>query len=455
MSNNVNDEQYKLLTQTPVPKLILKLGIPTTVSMLVTTVYNMADTYFVSKIGTSASGAVGVVFGLMAVIQAVGFLFGHGSGSIISRKLGARDTEVATKIASTGFFVCVLCAVFMSVFGLIFITPLMRLFGSTDTILPYAKEYATYIFLACPFMCASFVLNNILRYEGKAAFAMIGLVTGGLINIFGDWLLLDVIKMGIGGAGIATAISQFISFCILLSMFFGGKTISKIKIKKVSFGKDYLGNIIMTGFPSLVRQGLTSVATMVLNGYAGNYGDAAIAAMTIVNRICFLIFAIGLGIGQGFQPVSAFNYGAKKYKRVKSSYLFTLFVGELLLGSMALVGMIISGGLIEIFRDDPEVIRIGTVALRAQLAALFFHPLCVCTNMLFQSIGKNASATFLATLRSGLAFIPVIVIMTKIWGLGGVEYAQTVADIITFAFSLPFTVVFFKKLPKTDMDESP
>ncbi len=457
MSNKVNDEQqYELLTQTPIPKLVLKLGIPTTISMLVTTIYNMADTYFVSKIGTSASGAVGIVFGLMAIIQAVGFLFGHGSGSIISRKLGARDTEVATKIASTGFYVCVLCGIFISVFGLIFITPLMRLFGSTDTILPYAREYATYILLACPFMCASFVINNILRYEGKAAFAMIGLVTGGLINIFGDWFLLEKVKMGIAGAGIATAVSQFISFCILLSMFISGKTVSKIKIKRVSFGKEYLGNIITTGFPSLVRQGLASISTMVLNGYAGNYGnDAAIAAMTIVNRICFLIFAVGLGIGQGFQPVSAFNYGAKKYRRVRNSYYFTLFVGEIMLGIMAVIGMIISGRLIQVFRDDPEVISVGTVALRAQLIALFFQPLCVCTNMLFQSIGKNASATFLATLRSGLAFIPIIVIMTKLWGLSGVEYAQTVADIITFAVSLPFTVVFFKKLPKTDMDESP
>ena len=456
MSKKVNDEQqYDLLTKTPIPKLVLQLGIPTTISMLVTTIYNMADTYFVSKIGTSASGAVGIVFGLMAIIQAIGFMFGHGSGSIISRKLGARDVEVATKVASTGFFVCILCGILISVSGLVFITPLMRLFGSTDTILPYAEEYARYIFLACPFMCASFVLNNILRYEGKAAFAMIGLVTGGLLNIFGDWFLLEKVKMGIGGAGIATGVSQFISFCILLSMFLRGKTISKINIKKVSFKKEYLLNIIMTGFPSLVRQGLASVSTMVLNGYAGNYGDAAIAAMTIVNRICFLIFAVGLGIGQGFQPVSAFNYGAKKYKRVKNAYFFTLFAGEVMLGIMAVVGMMISGSLIQIFRDDPEVIEVGTVALRAQLIALFFQPLCVCSNMLFQSIGKNASATFLATLRSGLAFIPAIIIMTRLWGLSGVEYAQTVADIITFMFSLPFTVVFFKKLPKTDSEDIP
>lgn len=453
MAEKRNDEQqYRFLTETPVPKLVIKLGIPTTISMLVTTIYNMADTYFVSKIGTSASGAVGVVFGLMAIIQAVGFLFGHGSGSIISRKLGAKDVDDATKVASTGFFMSVSCGVLICVFGLVFITPLMRLFGSTETILPFAKEYARYILLACPFMCASFVLNNILRYEGKASFAMIGLVTGGLLNIFGDWLLMSKFEMGISGAGIATAVSQFISFCILLTMFFMGKTVSKIKISRISFKKEYLGNIILTGFPSLVRQGLASVSTMVLNRYAGAYGDAAIAAMTIVNRICFLVFAVGLGIGQGFQPVSAFNYGAKKYKRVKNAYFFTLAAGEVMLGLMAIVGMIFSGNLVGIFRDDPEVIEIGTVALRAQLVALFFHPLCVCTNMLFQSIGKNFSATFLSTLRNGLAFIPVIIVLTKLWGLTGIELSQTVADIITFAVSVPFTVVFFKRLPKDETE---
>lgn len=447
---NKDEKQYLLMTETPIPKLVIKLGIPTTISMLVSTIYNMADTYFVSKIGTSASGAVGVVFGLMAIIQAIGFLFGHGAGSVISRKLGAKDTESATKVASTAFFMSVGFGILMCIFGLIFITPLMRLLGSTDTILPFAKDYAKYILLASPFMCASFVLNNILRYEGKASTAMIGLVTGGILNIFGDWLLIAKLQAGISGAGIATAISQTISFTILLCIFIAGKTVSKINIKKISLKKDLLLDILTTGFPSLVRQGLSSISTMVLNGYAGAYGDAAISAMTIVNKICFFAFAIGLGIGQGFQPVSAFNYGAKKYQRVKKAFFFTLGTGEVFLGILAIVGMIFSGSLVGLFRDDPQVIEIGTVALRAQLLALFFVPFCVCSNMLFQSVGKNASATFLATLRSGLAFIPTIIILTHFFGLAGVEFAQTIGDVITFLFSLPFAIIFFKNLPKEE-----
>lgn len=454
MKQTDGQKQYEYLTKTPVSKLVIRLGIPTTVSMLVTNIYNMADTYFVGKIGTSASGAVGIVFGLMAIIQALGFMFGHGGGSVISRKLGEKDTEQATCIASTSFFLCVISGILIEVFGLIFLTPLMKLLGSTDTILPYAKEYASCILIAAPFMCASFVLNNILRYEGKASFAMIGLVTGGIINIFGDWLLMAKLQMGIIGAGIATAVSQVISFTILLSIFLSGKTISKIKISKVSLRLSDISSIVFTGLPSLVRQGLTSISTMVLNFCAGFYGDPAIAAMTIVNKICFFVFAIGLGIGQGFQPVAAFNYGAKKYKRVKKAFFFTFFVGELFLGALAIIGMIIARPLVSIFRDDPEVIRIGIVALRVQFTALFFQPICVCTNMLFQSIGKNASATFLATLRSGLAFIPTIIILAKLYGLLGVEISQTVGDIITFIISVPFTVYFFKHLPKDDAPEA-
>lgn len=453
MKQRNGKEQYDYLTKTPISTLVIRLGIPTTISMLVTNIYNMADTYFVGKIGTSASGAVGIVFGLMAIIQAVGFMFGHGAGSIISRKLGAKDTESATKIASTAFYLCVFAGLLIAGFGLVFLIPLMKLLGSTDTILPYAKKYATCILLAAPFMCASFVLNNILRYEGKASLSMVALCSGGILNIFGDWLLMSKLQMGIIGAGIATAISQVISFSLLLSVFLTNKTVSKIRVKYISFKWSDIWSICFTGLPSLVRQGLTSISTMVLNGCAGMYGDEAIAAMTIVNKICFFIFAIGLGIGQGFQPVAAFNYGAKKYKRVKKAFFFTFMLGEVFLGTLAVVGIIISSNLVGIFRDDPQVIEIGTFALRVQFLALFFLPVCVCTNMLFQSIGKNVSATFLSTLRSGLAFIPTIIILTHFYGLLGVEISQTIGDIVTFVISIPFIIYFFKHLPREDVSD--
>lgn len=438
--------QYRKMTETPVSKLIIMLGIPTTISMLVTNIYNMADTYFVGRLGTSASGAIGVVFGLMAIIQAFGFMFGHGAGSIISRRLGARDVESASRFASTSFFASLVAGGAITLFGFLFLEPLVRLLGSTDTILPYAKTYAGFILAAAPFMASSCVLNNILRYEGHAAIAMVGLTTGSVLNIFGDWLLMEKMGFGVEGAGIATALSQTLSFFLLLFMFFGGKTQSRISFRYVTKNVSELALICKTGLPSLMRQGLSSIATMLLNGQAGMYGDAAVAAMSIVNRICFLLFSIGLGIGQGYQPVAAFNYGAKKYDRVRKGFFFTLCAGEVLLGSAALIGLLAPAQLVAFFRNDPAVIEVGKVALTAQLVALFFQPLSICANMMFQSVGKNKIATFLSMLRSGLYFIPVIVVFSQAFGLFGVEIAQTAADILAFFTALPFTVSFLRKL---------
>ena len=275
MQSEQENAQYIKMTETPVPKLVIMLGIPTTISMLVTNLYNMADTYFVSQLGTSASGAVGIVFGLMAIIQAFGFMFGHGAGSIISRRLGARDVESASRFASTAFVSAIVAGFAVLALGLAFTDPLARLLGSTDTILPYAKTYMRFILLAAPFMASSCVLNNILRYEGRAALAMVGLTTGAILNIFGDWLLMNRLQMGVEGAGISTAVSQTISFLILLFMFLSGRTESKLTLRCVS--KDF-GDVLLicrTGLPSLMRQGLSSISTMVLNGQAGVYGDAA------------------------------------------------------------------------------------------------------------------------------------------------------------------------------------
>lgn len=438
--------QYDRMTKTPIPKLIIKLGIPTTISMLVTSIYNMADTFFVGEYGTSASGAVGVVFGLMSIIQAFGFMYGQGAGSLGSRALGAQQQEKASGYSSTGFVAALFTGMLITVLGLIFRVPLMRLLGSTDTILPHAEAYAFYILLAAPIMCSSCVLNNVLRFEGQAAFAMIGLVSGGVLNIFGDWLLMRVLHMGVRGAGIATAISQCISFLILWSMFLRGKTSSKIAFRYISKDIQVLADICKTGLPSLIRQGLTSISTMLLNDQAGLYGDAAVAAMSIVNRICFFTFATALGIGQGFQPVCSFNYGAKKYDRVYKAFLFTFIVGEVFLGSVALLGMWFTPSLVRAFRDDSLVVEIGSVALMAQFVGQVFQPLAVCTNMMFQSVGKVRVAALLSVLRSGLFFIPVLLISSYFFGLAGVQVSQGVADVLTMFVALPFAVRFLREM---------
>ena len=452
MNNTKEVNQFKKMTTWPIPKLIITLGIPTTISMLVTNIYNMADTYFVSELGNSASGAVGVVFGLMAIIQAFGFMFGHGAGSIIARKLGQKDAHSASIFASLSILACLLTGTLIGVLGLIFIDPLMQILGSTKTILPYAKSYGIYILIVSPVTMTSFALNNILRYEGKAFFAMIGLTIGGILNIIGDPILIFGLNMGIAGAGLSTAISQVVGFVILLSMFLRGKTLSKLSLKYAKENPKGIYMIMATGFPSLCRQGLNSIATMMLNNLAGGAGgDAAVAAMSIVNRITFFIFAVGLGIGQGFQPVASFNYGAKIYSRVKKAFYFTFGAGEVLLGVFVVFGLFFSNHLIGLFRDDAMVIEIGTLSLKLQLLALFFHPLTICANMLFQSIGENKKATFLSMLRSGILFIPILWVLTKYFGLFGVQSAQAIADVLAFFISAPLVIKFLQKLPKDQM----
>ena len=447
------DTQFDKMTRQPVSALVLELGLPTTISMLVTNLYNMADTWFVGQLGTSASGATGVVFGLMAIIQAFGFMLGHGAGSNISRLLGGKSDEKASVFSSTSFYLSLLCGGTILILGLVFLHPLVRLLGSTETIEPYAATYARFILLAAPAMASSCVLNNILRYEGRAAFAMIGLTTGGILNIFGDALLIFGFHLGIAGAGIATMISQYISMAILLSMFLRGKTITKLSPRFITReGADVL-NIVRTGFPSLVRQGLGSVSTMVLNWHARVFGDAAVAAMSIVSRVCNFLFCVGLGVGQGFQPVSGFNYGAGKFSRVRRAFTFTMAFGAALMAVFAAVGFVFAGPIVAFMRNDPAVIAIGTVAMRAQCIALVAMPLSVCGNMLFQSVGLSGRATFLACLRSGLCFIPLLLILGRVLGLTGIEIAQPLSDILSAVIALPITIQFFRALPPDRVED--
>ncbi len=442
--------QYLKMTETPVSRLILTLGIPTTITMLITNIYNLADSYFASKISLGAGGATSVVFGIMSIIQAFGFMFGHGSGSYVSRLLGAKDNENASRYASTGFFWSIFCGTAISLLGIAFLRPLMIILGSTETILPHAMDYGLFIFLAAPAMTASCVLNNVLRYEGRAALAMIGLTFGGVLNIILDPIFIFLFKLDILGAGLATAISQYISFGILLSMFLRGKTQSKLSLKYVAKEFKIISDIVVTGLPSLARQGLNSVSVMVLNAAAKPIGDAAIAAMGYVARTSHFIFSAGLGIGQGFQPVSAFNYGAKNYSRVKKGTLFTWGFGTALLGSLAVICLVFAPDIISLFRSEKEVIDIGGMALRFYCISLIFFATSVVATMLFQSIGRSGSALLLSCLQSGAVFIPLCIILTYFFGTTGLALSQPIAYAATSFVSMPMMLSFLKRLPKDD-----
>ena len=446
-------DNYLYLTTTPVPRLIVSLAVPTIISMLVTSFYNMADTYFVGKINTQSTAAVGIVFSVMSIIQAVGFFFGHGSGNYISRKLGAQETGNAEKMAATGFFWALFMGIFLAVVGLIFLTPLSLALGSTPTILPYTEKYLGIILLGAPFMTASLVLNNQIRFQGNAAYAMVGIVSGAVINVILDPILIFVFDMGVSGAALATVISRICSFSLLLYMGRKGGNI-RIRFKNFTPSLAFIKEIIGGGTPSLARQGLASIATILLNVAAGAYGDAAIAGMSIVTRIAMFINAFLIGFGQGFQPVCGFNYGAGLYARVRQGFWFCVKVGFIFLLVCALAGMGFAEEIVSLFRKgDPDVIAVGAAALRWQFITFPLGSWIVMSNMMLQTIRKPVKATIISSARQGLFFIPLIFILSHYLGLQGVEMCQAVADLLTFILAIPLTCSVLNEMKRKQAEQ--
>lgn len=443
---NQSDAQYKRMMETPIPRLIASLSIPTVVSSLITVIYNTADTYFVSQIDKSASAAVGAVFSIMSIIQALGFGLGVGAGSLISRRLGAKDNAAADKYASSAFFASITVGSLIMMFGLLFLEPILRFLGCTDTMMPHAIPYARFILIAAPLNCATFVLNTTLRSEGLSLLSMVGITTGGILNMALDPILINGFDMGTGGAAIATMASQIVSFTILFSFFLFGKSIVKINIKSVSrHFKDYAA-IVTTGIPTIFRQGLASIASAALNIQAIEYGgDAAGAAMTIANKVYMLIRNIIVGLGQGFQPAAGYNYGAGNKKRTWECFTFAIKVGTVICLVFGSFSALFAEEIMWFFCDDAEVAVIGTKTLYFLCACIPFMAFSTFVNQLYQGLGFKLQATFLASCRQGIFFLPVIWLLPLFIDLTGVQSAQSIADICTFFISIPFIIIFYKK----------
>lgn len=441
------EEKYRQMIETPVNRLIPRLAVPTIISMLVTSIYNMADTFFVSQISTSASGAVGVMFSAMSMIQAIGFTLGMGSGNHISRSLGNRDEERAGVFAATAFYTAAIIGTAILVFGNLFSRQLVFFLGATQTIAPYAQDYARYILIGAPFMMTSFVMNNILRSQGNAVFAMVGITVGGILNMILDPLLIFGLNMGISGAAIATMVSQMISFAILLYQCNARPDCIKIQLSKFRPSGKVYGQILHAGLPSFCRQGLASAAAVILNFAAGPYGDAAIAAMSIVTRFMMFINSSLIGFGQGFQPVCGFNFGAERYDRVLEAFWFCVKVAVIMLTVFGVVSFGISRPIITAFRrEDLQVIEIGTLALRLQLLTMPFQAWVIMVNMLTQSIGYGFRASLVAMGRQGLFLIPALLILPKMFGILGLQMAQPIADMMTFVLATVIVSGILKEL---------
>lgn len=440
-----SEEQHRRMLQTPVPKLVLSLAAPTVASQLISIIYNTADTYFVSQISTSASAAVGVVFSLSSIIQAYGFGVAMGASSLISLRLGEKKDRDANGYASSGFFAELVGGLLMLIFGLLFLEPLMRALGATETMLPHACAYGRIILMGAPIMCCSFVLNCVLRAEGAAVVSMVGLCAGGLINIALDPLFIFTFEMGTAGAAIATVASQCVSLVILSISFLRGRSIVHLHPKYVSHhARDY-GQIIAVGFPTIARQGMASLASALMNIQGAIYGDAAVAALTISNKIYLLVRNVMIGIGQGFQPVAGYNYGAGDRKRTREAFLFATKLGTVICILAAGIIAAFAGSIIAWFRDDEQVVAIGRVALLYACAVMPFMAYSTFVNQLYQCLGFKLPATVLASLRQGICFLPLIFILPHFLGLAGVQATQPASDLLTFFICIPFQIAFFRK----------
>ncbi|MBO2516021.1 MAG: MATE family efflux transporter [Clostridiales bacterium] len=475
-------QKYIRMTTGSVKKLVCRMAIPTIISMLVTALYNIADTFFVGQIGTAATAGVGLVFPVMTIIQAFGFFFGQGSGNFISRALGARKTDEAERMAAVGSISALLFGGVILLCGTLFKAPILHVLGargdmvSGDTV-RYAGDYLRVILIGAPFMCMSCVLNNQMRFQGNAVFSMVGLVSGAVLNCALDPLFIFAFGMEVTGAALATAISQFVSCGIL---FIGTLRSDSLKIRLRNFRPNFYfyKNIFIGGAPSLFRQGLGSIAVLCLNSAAGNAGaleetavwmglsgsaaegvsktlsDAAVAAFSVVSKIMSFCFSAVLGFGQGFQPVCGFNWGAKKYDRVRRAYVFCLKVGLCVLAVLSVAGFILAEPLVRLFRDDPYVVRFGAVAMRCQYCTFTLMAVVTVTNMLYQNIGRVVGATLLAVARQGLMFIPVVLILPHIItpSIWGVYLAQPMADMFSFLLAVPLGIRMYRELKRREKE---
>ncbi len=441
------ESKYIRMTQTPVRKLVLSLAVPTVISMMVTSLYNMADTYFVGMIGTSTTtGAVGVAMSIMALIQAIGFTIGMGSGNTLAQLLGKQEVKMAEKVAATGFFTAFAIGVIFSAICLLFLDSIVLLLGATETIAPLAKDYIRIILFAAPFMISTFTLNNIIRYQGNAMYSMVGIAIGGVLNIFLDPLFILTFDMGLEGAAWATAVSQVVSFTVLLAACFKGNNI-RIRIRNFSFRHGIHKKIFMVGMPSFFRQGTVSIAAILLNYYAGVHGgDPGVAAMTVVTKVFMLAQSMLIGFAQGFQPVCGFNYGAGLYKRVRDGFFFCVQVGIGVATVFSIIALVFAPEFVTLFRDEPEVVRIGAESMRFQAILFPLSVWVMMCNILLQAIGKTFWATALSVARQGLCFIPTIVLLSYLFKLTGVEVSQAIADLLSFVIALPVGINVVKEL---------
>ena len=442
------------MTEAPIPALILSLTLPSVLMMLTTSAYNVADAFFVSSLGTGATGALGCLFPLTAMIQTVGFTLGMGAGSLISRRLGEQKEEEASALASSAFFLALLASALLCAAGLVFIRPLTHLLGATEELFEETVRCVRWLLIAAPLLILSFVLSNLLRSEGRTDLALWGMGLGSLLNIALDPFFIYPLGLGAAGPAAASVCSQAAACLLLLLFFRHRRTVIRLRLRQISRHPADYGSILLTGLPSLFRQGLAAVAAILLNRQAGVYGTEAIAAMGVVNKIFMVFFSVSLGLGQGYQPAAGYNYGAGRPDRLRKALLFTLWIGVALLTLLAALLFWLAEPLLRLFTPDASVLAIARPALRALCLVLPLIPPSTLANLTCQAVGRPWLASLLAASRQGIFFLPLILWLPRWLGLTGVQIAQAGADLLTFLSCLPFLIIYLHRLSSIDRAKS-
>lgn len=444
---NSQSKKMELLGSTSIPKALLAMGIPTMIGMLVNAFYNLVDAYFVGGLGESQMGAISVVYPLGQVVVGLGLLFGNGAASYISRLLGRGDKKNADKVASTALYSSVSVGAVIIIISMVFLHPILKLLGATDSILPYAATYAGIYIVSCIFNVFNVTMNNIVTSEGAAKTTMCALLTGAVLNIALDPLFIYVFDLGVAGAAIATAISQVVSTCVYLTYIFRKKSVFHFRVKDCTYTKETMSEIFKIGIPTLVFQILTSVSISLINNAAGDYGDSAIAGMGVVTRLISMGSLSVFGFIKGFQPIAGYSYGAKKFDRLREAIKTSILWSTAFCVIFGVILALFPTAIVSRFtKGDAEMIRIGAASLRANGISIILFGFYTVYSSLFLALGKGREGFILGACRQGICFIPVILLLPMVWGLNGILYAQPIADVLSAVITVFMAIPLHKKL---------
>ena len=444
---NSQSKKMELLGSASIPKALLAMGIPTMIGMLVNAFYNLVDAYFVGGLGESQMGAISVVYPLGQVVVGLGLLFGNGAASYISRLLGRGDKENADKVASTALYSSVSVGAVIIIISMVFLHPILKLLGATDSILPFAATYASIYIVSCIFNVFNVTMNNIVTSEGAAKTTMCALLTGAVLNIALDPLFIYVFDLGVAGAAIATAISQVVSTCVYLTYIFRKKSVFHFRVKDCTYTKETMSEIFKIGIPTLVFQILTSVSISLINNAAGDYGDSAIAGMGVVTRLISMGSLSVFGFIKGFQPIAGYSYGAKKFDRLREAIKTSILWSTVFCVIFGVILALFPTAIVSQFtKGDAEMIRIGAASLRANGISIMLFGFYTVYSSLFLALGKGREGFILGACRQGICFIPVILLLPIVWGLNGIMYAQPIADVLSAVITVFMAIPLHKKL---------